>query len=271
MIHKTIDISHAGENATLTTYILNNSPQIDPNRKRPIVIICPGGGYQFTSDREAEPIAIQMNAMGFHACVLWYSVAPAVFPTALCQLASAIGQVREHAEEWNVDTTKIVVLGFSAGGHLAASIGVFWNKEFLTDLLPFSSEQIKPNGIVLCYPVISSGEYAHQGSFKALAGDKYGDRELLELLSLEKQVSQETPPTFLWHTATDLAVPVQNSTLFADALLKNNVSMEMHIYPRGAHGLSLGTEETKGLNNEASIQTDVVNWIDMVGRWINNI
>jgi acetyl esterase/lipase len=236
-----------------------------------MIVICPGGGYEFTSDREAEPIAIRMIGMGFHACILRYSVKPAVFPSALHQLAKVIGLIREHADEWNVDTNKIIVLGFSAGGHLAASLGVFWNKEFLTENLEFTKEQMKPNGLILCYPVITSGESAHRGSFLALLGAQYEDQKLLDFVSLEKQVSTETPPTFLWHTNTDVAVPVENSFMFANALLKNKVSLEMHIYPKGVHGLSLGTEETKRVDNELHLQPEVENWIDMAGRWVKGL
>lgn len=271
MLHEKIEIKHEQDTAALYTYILDNPPEIDANRKRPMIIICPGGGYQFTSEREAEPVAIRLNGMGFHTCFLKYSVKPAVFPTALIQLAKAVGKVRDHADEWNVDTNKIIVLGFSAGGHLAASLGVFWDKEFLAELLDYSKEQITPNGLVLCYPVITSGPHAHRGSFQSLLGDKCQIEERLDQVSLEKQVTAKTPPTFLWHTYTDIAVPVENSFMFAEALLKHKVPLEMHIYPNGVHGLSLGTEETKRADNELHLQPEVANWIEMAGRWIKGL
>lgn len=271
MLHEQITIKHEQETATLFTYILDNSPKIDPNRKRPLVVICPGGSYEKTSDREAEPIAIQMISMGLHACILRYSVKPAVFPTALCQLAQAIGVIREHADEWNVDTNKIIVVGFSAGGHLAASLGVFWNKEFLAGKITYTKEQIKPNGMILCYPVITSGPYAHGASIRALLGERIEENELLDLISLEKHVSKDTPPTFLWHTTTDEAVPVENSLMFADAILKSKGSLEMHIYPRGVHGLALGTEETRSTINNPRVQPEVANWIEMAGRWVKEL
>ncbi|MEH7013104.1 alpha/beta hydrolase [Neobacillus niacini] len=271
MLHEKIEINYEQDTGTLYTYILDNSPEIDSNRKRPMIVICPGGGYQFTSEREAEPVAIRLNGMGFHACVLNYSVKPAVFPSALCQLATVIGMLRERAEEWNVDTNKIIVLGFSAGGHLAASLGVFWDKEFLAEKLKYSKEQLTPNGLVLCYPVITSGPNAHRGSFQALLGDKCQEDEHLDLISLEKQVTANTPPTFLWHTFADISVPVENSFMFAGALLKNKVPLEMHIYPNGIHGLSLGTDETAKVDNELHLQPDVANWIEMAGRWIKGL
>ncbi|WP_077617954.1 alpha/beta hydrolase [Bacillus sinesaloumensis] len=271
MIHEKFDIPFNNENAILHTYLLDNSPSIDAERKRPMIVICPGGGYQFTSDREAEPVAIQLLSQGFHTCILRYSVAPAVFPTSLCQLASVVGMIRENADKWNVDSEKIIVMGFSAGGHLSASLGVFWNNEFLVEQLPYTNEQMKPNGLILSYPVISSGEHAHEGSFKALLGEQHEQADLLEYVSLEKQVSHETPPTFLWHTGTDASVPVENSMVFAQALLKNKVPMELHIYPEGAHGLSLGTEETQAKGKDSHIQPEVVNWIEMAGRWVKGL
>jgi acetyl esterase/lipase len=268
MLHEKIEIKHEQESATLFTYILDNSPQIDPDRKRPLVVICPGGGYEYTSDREAEPIAIRLNGMGLHACILRYSVKPAVFPSALCQLANAIGLVREHAVEWNVDPNKVIVMGFSAGGHLAASLGVFWNNEIVTERITYTKEQIKPNGMILSYPVITSGPFAHRGSFDALLGEGHEDEKLLNLVSLENHVSIDTPPTFLWHTTTDEAVPVENSFLFGEAILKSKGSLEMHIYPKGVHGLALGTEETKSTVNQFRVLPEVANWIEMAGRWI---
>lgn len=271
MLHRKIKIQHENETGALITYILDNYPEIDANRKRPMVIICPGGGFGKITNKDAEPVAIRLNTLGFHACVLKYSIKPAVFPTQLCQLAKAVGIIRDHADEWNVAADKIIVMGFSAGGHLAACLGVFWNKGVLAEKVAYSKEQIKPNGMVLGYPVITSGEYSHRGSFQTLLGDRHQEEELLDLLSLEKQVTKDTPPTFLWHTYTDAVVPVENSFLFAKALRENHVSLEMHIYPRGPHALSLGTEETMNKENESTLQPAVANWIEMAGRWIKEI
>ncbi|MEH7226719.1 alpha/beta hydrolase [Bacillus sp. JJ1566] len=271
MIHEKYELIHNNEKAELFTYILDNSPSIDPDRKRPMIIICPGGGYVHTSDREAEPVAIQMLSKGYHASILRYSVEPAVFPTSLCQLASAVGLIRENAENWNVDPNKIIVMGFSAGGHLTASLGVFWNKDFLIEQLTYSKEQIKPNGLILGYPVISSGPYAHEGSFNALLGENSEDQDRRDFLSLENQVTSATPPTYLWHTVSDASVPVENSMLFAQSLLKHKVSLEMHIYPEGVHGLSLGTEETQSKGRDNHIQPEVENWIEMAARWVKGL
>ena len=131
MIYKKVEIKVEGyqEIADLYTYILDNSVEMRPNRKRPVIVICPGGGYTMTSDREAEPIAMQYLARGYHAVILRYSVAPARYPLALLQLAKSVAYLREHAEEFHIDTAKIILQGFSAGAHLAASLGVFWKEK----------------------------------------------------------------------------------------------------------------------------------------------
>ena len=264
-----IEINVAGSQpgTALYTYIIDSSPEIRKN-ERPLVLICPGGGYEFTSDREAEYLALQFLAMGYHAAVLRYSVTPAVFPTALCELATAMNIIKENAKEWNVVEDKIFVLGCSAGGHLAASLGVFWNDKELgiANKLGLSEEQIKPAGMILCYPVITSGEFAHRGSFDALLKGIQTD-ELLEKVSLENQVSADTPPTFIWHTFVDDCVPVENSLMFVSALKKAGVVTEFHMYPVGGHGLSTAKEITLSPNwNEVVPQCQ--SWLALLEIWL---
>ncbi len=268
MLHKTI---HLQENATLVTYILECSEAVNQGKKRPAVLICPGGGYARLSVREAEPIAIQMNAMGFHAFILHYSCAPAVFPIPQLEAAKAMILIREQANEWNILEDKVVIAGFSAGGHLAASIGTFWNQKFLYQALEVEPEKIRPDGMILCYPVITSGKYAHRDSFRNLLGEQDKEQELLEQTSLEKQVTKETPKTFLWHTYEDGSVPLENTLLFASALRACQVPMEVHIYPRGGHGIALANEETQSTGDKNTIIPEAQNWIRMAGEWIRNL
>lgn len=151
--------------ATLEAYLLDNY-DYSRGRKRPALIICPGGGYEYVSPREAESIAIKFNGFGFQTFVLHYHVAPYEYPTALCELASAVRLVRKNAEEWNIDPEQIAVAGFSAGGHLAASLCTGYQKEWLLGALNATAEEIAPNASVLCYPVITTNEFGHQGPLK---------------------------------------------------------------------------------------------------------
>ncbi len=226
---------------TFTGFVLQNHEEYNPDELRPAVIICPGGGYRMTSQREATPVAMEFVAKGVTAFVLHYSVAPSVFPTSLVEVATAVALVRSKAKEFNIDPNNISVLGFSAGGHLTASIGVFWNHKVLRDI-GFNDDSHKPNSILLCYAVISAVQYSHKGSFKNLLAEKVTDQAMLQEISLESQVTADLPPVFLWHTCADPGVPVQNSLLFALAATNCGVTTEMHIYPKGGHGLSLANE-----------------------------
>lgn len=266
------DISRKLKNseAIISAYIPENSEEININKKRETIIICPGGGYEFTSDREAEPIALKFVAQGFNAVVIRYSIAPVRYPTALLELAETVGYVREKEKEWNVDTEKVIVCGFSAGGHLAGSLGVLWNNEIIEKYLDIKNEEVKPNAMILCYPVISSGEFAHKGSFDSLLGEKEAEISR-ENLSLEKLVSIETPKTFLWHTFDDGTVPVQNSLLFSNALASNKVQFELHIYPSGVHGLGLCEEITAMNGRSEHINSHIASWFNLACQWIKTL
>lgn len=261
-----IQVEGSGKDVCLETYILGDVMDGARNRKTPLVLICPGGGYAMTSNREAEPIALQFNSMGYQAAVLRYSCAPAVYPTALCEVAQSVKLIREHAEDWNVDAEKIIVMGFSAGGHLAASYGVFWNELWLTEKMQCDKQLLKPNGLVLCYPVISSKEeITHQDSIKNLLGESYP--EMKEQVSLEDKVGKHTPKTFLWHTFTDPVVPFWNSFRFAEALGKAGVPMEYHLYPQGGHGLSLANEQTANEEGKG-VEKVCQSWVPLLRSWM---
>ena len=282
MIHEKISIKMKGseEYAALYTYIQDYSVNLGVE-KRPMVIICPGGGYDHTSDREAEPLALTFCAIGLNAAVLRYSVGPSEFPIALSELAYAVSLVRKNADAWHIDKDRILVQGSSAGGHLAACLGCFWNKSFLSKLISentgeeISAEDIKPNGMILNYPVISSGTFGHTRSRDKIAGslktaDAFSDVKgipIEEFLSLEKQVSESVPPCFIWATFEDRTVPVENSLLMASALRKAGVSTELHIYAHGCHGLGLGTCLTAG-NLGKEIYPEVNTWVNLVKNWL---
>ena len=249
-----------------TTYLPDNSSEMNSTQVRPTILICPGGGYEMTSDREAEPIALQIAALNYNAFVLRYSVAPARYPVALLEAAEAMKQIRTHAKEWQVDTQAIIIAGFSAGGHLAANLATQWNRE-LSIKYGYAAELIKPNGLFLAYAVLTSGKYAHHDSIKALLGERYGQKDLMEKVSLEKQVTAAVPPTFIWHTATDDLVPVENALLFVQALRQVGISFEMHIFPKGGHGLSLATANTVDANGYG-IEPQVAAWFGLFATWL---
>lgn len=272
MIHKKIEIKARGMEAVgnLYTYFLDSSIEMRPNEKRPVILMCPGGGYEMTSDREAEPMAMQFLAMGYHVAILRYSVCPVRYPAALLQVAESVLYLKKHAEEYHIDPEKIVLQGCSAGGHLAANYGIAWNSPFLTKLMGMENdpEQLCVAGLLLCYPVITSGEKAHEESFRNLLGEQYEEKK--DELSLENQVTPDTPPTFLWHTATDETVPVENSLYFFQACLQQGVSAELHIYPVGGHGLSLANEETCRANG-IGVQKECQSWIGLAQTWLEEI
>ncbi len=271
MIHKEVDIRVEGSlsDSRLYTYIIEHSEEIDI-KKRPLILICPGGGYFTTCDREAEAFAIQFMAMGYHAAVLRYSTAPAVYPTALLEVGRSISYLKSKAKDWHIDKNQIFVQGCSAGGHLVASLGMFWHDRTLCHRLQVSAEDLKPAGMILSYPVITSGEYAHKESFENLLGDNFSDIVLREKMSLEKQVNKYTPKTFIWHTFTDELVPVENSLLLVTALKKQNIPTEFHMFPTGRHGLALATKETADPNGLGD-EPQCASWISLVKVWLEAV
>lgn len=274
MIIREFDLKEEGslEDARLTVYIQETASPKLKIKKRPLIIVCPGGGYGYTSDREAEPIALSFLAKGYHAAVLRYSCFPAHYPTALLELARSVLIVREHAKEWYVDKDAIIIQGSSAGGHLAASFACFWHEGFLPeklieDMSETGKELLRPNGLMLSYPVITSGEFAHKDSFVKLLGDRLN--ELESQMSLENAVNENVPDTFIWATYTDGSVPVENSLLFAMALKKQNINTELHIFCEGGHGLALANHLTEGPGEKENVPSCEV-WTDLAGTWLKN-
>ncbi len=272
MIHEKILLSEhfeclkeSGSSAVLTTYISDVGAKNEINRTRPAILIFPGGGYEFTSEREAEPIALMFAHAGFNAFVLDYSVAPVRYPAQLLEASAAVALIRKNHLEWNTLPDKIAVCGFSAGGHLAASVGTMWQENFIHKALDIGSGDNKPNAMILCYPVITGLEKAHRGSFDNLLGMD-AEHSMTEYLSLENRVSPLCPPSFLWHTFDDNVVPVKNSLLMAAALEENNVPFEMHIYDSGVHGLSLCSAETAA--SPVQINSHAASWTKLCTEWL---
>lgn len=253
--------------ATLTAYILDNSPEISLSRKNKAVLICPGGGYEFVSERESEPVALAFLAEGFNAFVLNYEVAPAVkHPQPILDVSRAMCLIRENAKRWNIDINNIALCGFSAGAHLAASLGVFWRENYIQESLGIVEGLNKPNALILCYPVIScKSGISHRDSFYNLLGANQKE-EIYESMSLENHVNMDTPTAFIWHTFDDNSVPVENSLVFAQSMKKYNIPFELHIFPKGVHGLSLCDERTG--NNAQLINPEAGRWFRMCIEWL---
>lgn len=252
----------------IDTYIRDTSREY-PTNKRPAILIFPGGGYGFCSDREAEPIANQYLASGMSCFVLRYSVGEMAssrmpdFSQPLLDASLAMSIIRENAEEWNVDSEKIAIIGFSAGGHLACSLATMWNDEAIFDELKIRAGNNKPNAVILAYPVITFGERTHGGTRDNLLGAYCDDEVLVKKYSLENNVTEDTPPTFIWHTAEDGSVPVVNSLSFAAALSAKKIPFELHVFPFGGHGMSTGTKEVCTTENQYASK-----WVELSVKWL---
>lgn len=242
----------AEDNPTLTPFLLGGAG-------RGCVIVFPGGGYGARAEHERTPIARWFNSLGVNSFVLDYRVAPYRHPVPLQDALRAIRIVRARAEEFGVNPSQIGVLGFSAGGHLAASAATLFDKGDAQAADPIDRLSSRPDAAILCYPVISTGPYGHEGSMNNLLGEN-PDPELLRLLSLESSVTADNPPTFLWHTSDDEAVPVENSLMFAAALRAKKVPFALHVYPHGRHGLGLAKDTP-----------EVSSWTDQCALWLRGI
>ena len=206
------------------------------------MIVCPGGGYAKLAPHEGFQYALWLNEQGITAFVLKYRLGSNGYhhPTMMLDGQRAIRYVRAHASEWNLDPHRIGIIGSSAGGHLASTCLTHFDPGKPDASDPVERVGCRPDLGVLCYPVITMGPNTHEGSKKNLLGDT-PDPALVEYLSNEKQVTKETPPTFLFHSAEDSTVKVENSLDFAAALRRNGVPFALHIYTKGHHGIGLGT------------------------------
>ncbi|MCP5522387.1 MAG: alpha/beta hydrolase [Verrucomicrobiales bacterium] len=207
------------------------------------MLVCPGGGYGGLASHEGYDYALWLNAQGISAFVLKYRLGPAGYrhPAMLNDAARGMRLIRHHAAEWHVDPHRIGVMGSSAGGHLASTLVTHHDAGDADAADPVERESSRPDLGILCYAVISMGEHTHAGSRRNLLGDD-PPAELLRLLSNELQVNSQTPPCFLWHTADDPVVDVENSLDFAAALRRAGVPFALHVFQHGRHGLGLGAK-----------------------------
>uniref|UniRef100_UPI0026EE9355 alpha/beta hydrolase n=1 Tax=Streptococcus merionis TaxID=400065 RepID=UPI0026EE9355 len=258
-------------------YIQEPHVEIDPNRKFPTLVICPGGAYLWTSFREDESVALRFLAEGFNVAVVHYATegreayqvetvddlpaSPAtVFPNPLVELATAVAEIRNHKEEWAVDEDYIIVGGFSAGGNLAAQLGTLWHEDWLSNLVGENKETYRPTHLLLAYAALdftprklpSHGEI--NTILHATTGELELNQEKIDRMNPIKHVSKYTPPSFIWHTLEDVLVPATDALSFSQALSKVEVPYELHIFNKGKHGLVLGDLRTGIKLDQANAQ-----------------
>lgn len=286
-----------GNNGSLiSSYIL------DTNEKLPLIIVCPGGGYSHLSPREGEPISQMYNSLGYHSAVLEYCHGPEnPMYNALVDLAQTILYFREIADGKNIDKNRIYLCGFSAGGHLIASMGLAWNNSKLIKELNTSAEELMPNGLILCYPVIDLNEtnncvditenfipekyinpnlpnnqhisynkdriyFNPQVNMNALICGEYMTEKLMKKYSISCNITSNMPKTFIWHGGQDDSIYIQNSINYMNAMNRANVSCELHIFSSGIHGCSLGTEVTAA--EMRHVDAGCSQWVSLVANWI---
>ncbi len=260
-----------GSEARFFGYVADNSEEMEPDRIRPAILILPGGGYAMTSDREAEPVALQFLAKGFAVFVLRYSVQPSRYPVALLEAAEAMRLIRANARSVACKpraSGRTRLFRRRASGRQPRHLGRRRRHPRTGGIDP---DAVRPNALMLSYPVITAGKYAHRGSFQCLLGDQAHNQALLDKFSIEKHIDAKTPPVFVWHTMTDDAVPVENTLMLIQACRAAGVSIEAHLFPEGSHGLSLANAETAGNGFYAHIVECVQCWPDLAEAWLRRL
>lgn len=266
---------------TLTAYLWDAVPDL-PTQPRPAVLICPGGGYLYLSNREADPIALRLMAMGYQAFVLRYSIyregGDCVYPDAIVDVGRAMQAIHAHAQDWQVDTGRIALCGFSAGGHNVLMYAELWNRPLLTEALACPAELLRPAACIAGYPVTDGSiiwgelpdDHPTMGLFRqyamAIMGAEHPTEAQVRAASPALGDVSGMPPTFLWATSEDGLVNVRHTLHMAEALSKAGVPFEVHIFEKGGHGLALADQTTS--NHPHEMSADAAKWIDLCGAWL---
>lgn len=232
-VYEAFGLARAAAGGGLTAWSVRTPTSVSARRRRPAVLILPGGGYEHVSLRESEPVALRFLARGWVPFVLDYSVAPSRFPVALREAALAMRLIRQEGAALEADPAQVACVGFSAGGHLAGTLCTLFDAEEVADVAP--PEVVRPDALGLCYPVAVSHGRTHEASFDNLCGQDGG---LRQRLSLDRLVRRDMPPTYLWCTRDDASVPCRNTLALAQALEEAGVDFTCHVYRQGKHGLA---------------------------------
>ena len=266
MLYDKVRFDECDENAFLETYV---SDEIEGFVRRAVLVI-PGGAYSSVcASREGEPIAQAFVPYGYNAFVLHYTVNEKTFPSHLIQASKAIKHIRDNAKKYNIDPDNVCVVGFSAGGHLAASVGTMWHKDEVYKEIDMPFGYNKPKGMMLIYPVIT-GKYYNARSIENLLMKETLSEEDIELTSASDAVSDKTSPAYIIHTSNDEMVDVRHSISMANALAECGVQFEMHVYPDGPHGVALGNEITKcGVDKWCN--PSISKWVENAAKWAETL
>jgi acetyl esterase/lipase len=296
MLSKSIKVWEDRNDVILETYILDNSREYNKDKKRPAILICPGGGYIWTSDREAEPVALKFAQSGYHTFVLRYTTSfnkkiddysksemekiNSVMPQALFDISKAILMIRENSDEWNISKNNVTICGFSAGGHLVTSLAVQWKSDLLKDKFNVDSKLLRPDSVIAGYPVVDI-EILHDNikTYKdltniwnfmtvSLFGKLNPTSEELYSMNPLNFIDSDTPPFFIWHTCDDGLVHALNSINLAKKLSENNVPFDMHIFEKGDHGLSVCDETSSEFKRQ--INKNCREWVNLATNWLGN-
>ncbi|MBG9982415.1 alpha/beta hydrolase [Aerococcaceae bacterium DSM 111020] len=299
MITETHYLYSDRKDVTLTTYLLTPSEEIGQKQERPLVLICPGGGYLYCSDREAEPMAHTFNAMGYHAAVLRYSTyfedrkkvnldrplepdTNKLFPAPMIEIAQSIELIHSYSNEWNVDTQSVGLCGFSAGAHNVCMYATHWHKPIIQQATQLKGDALKPAFLISAYGLLDI-EHAMKEAYRSGDEEKIkltnnlltvtlgtatvSDDELKDLSPIYA-VDSKTPPSFIWTTSDDTLVDAQDSVAFAMGLAHEKIPFEMHVYESGVHGLSAGNYASA--NRVKQIHWQAHQWVHEVERWLAN-
>ncbi|MBR6675859.1 MAG: alpha/beta hydrolase [Clostridia bacterium] len=266
MLFESIHLRDNERDVRMDTYCALPMWSMDPSPARDALLILPGGAYAGHAAHEAEPVVRAFMPHCFNCFVLYYSVGEkAKFPRPLKDVSMAVAHIKRNAKKYNIDPERVFVLGFSAGGHLAASLGTMYDRDFAA-FEGMAAGENKVRGMILGYPVATLGDCTHEFSRSMVMGKADATREEWEKYSPDKNANEGSAPAFIWHTAEDKDVSVKNSLILAGELIKRGIPTELHVYPYGHHGLSVANKEIE-CENPTNVDPHVAGWVKDCIEW----